>query len=184
MRMPLAAADGRIASMALSMTSCRCSGCTSRWIFPEMMRLMSSRSLTICACARTLRSIVSSPALIVAGLQFLLPLQQRGPALDRIERRAQLVRQGGEEFILHVARAAPLPRARRARTPGTARARSLAPLSSASRSRSFWNRRALSIAMAACDGDADDQPLGALGEHARLRMAEEQSADDLTRVRR
>ena len=39
------------------------------------------------------------------------------------------------------------------------------------------------MAIAGLRGDADDQALGALGEDARLRMAEEQAADHLARAR-
>ena len=54
----------------------------------------------ICACARVLRSIEARPALAVGRAQLRLTQQHR-PALDRVERRAQLVRERREELVLH-----------------------------------------------------------------------------------
>ena len=50
-----------LVSMALLITSCNCRDCTSKWILPAMMRLMSKRSSMSCVCTRALRSMVSSP---------------------------------------------------------------------------------------------------------------------------
>ena len=56
----------------------------------------------ICACARALRSIVSRPR-AWSSLPRLQSPQQRRPAQDRVQRRAQLVRQRREELVLEPA---------------------------------------------------------------------------------
>ena len=59
-RMLFASAAGRTASSAASTTARRSTGSTSRRSLPVMMRDTSSRSSMSCACARALRSMVSS----------------------------------------------------------------------------------------------------------------------------
>ena len=122
-------------------------GCTSSRILPETMRDTSSTSSTICVSQRALRSSVSRPRADLVRRQHVAAQQAR-VAEDRVERRAQLVRQHREEFVLQavgVLRLGVQPRVlERDRGP----------------------RR-----------DADRQPLVLLGEHARLRVAEEQSAE-------
>ena len=59
-RIPLASAAGRTLSSAASMMRRRSTGLKSSRSLPVMMRETSSRSAISCACARALRSIVSS----------------------------------------------------------------------------------------------------------------------------
>ena len=95
------------------------------------------------------------------------------PAEDRVERRAQLVRERREELVLHFAQAF------RRRARGALALEQGGPLGGG----------ALRRLVEACvvDGDAGlrgnagDEALGPLGEHAGLRVAEEQSTDDLAR---
>ncbi len=66
---------------------------------PLVMRDTSSRSWTSRACACALRSMRSS-ACFDFLLRQLAAAQQVHPADDGVERRAQLVRQRREEFVL------------------------------------------------------------------------------------
>ena len=56
-----------------------------------------------CVCARALRSIASRPARSSAR-RSTRAAQHLRPAEDRVERRAQLVRERGEKLVLHRAR--------------------------------------------------------------------------------
>ena len=66
-----------------------------------MMRVMSSRSSISCACARALRSMASSPLARSSSAWRRAAQQDLRPAEDGVERRAQLVRERGEELVLH-----------------------------------------------------------------------------------
>ena len=66
---------------------------------PVMMRDTSSRSSMSWACSAALRSIVSSAAARRVGVEAARAQQLR-PAEDGVERRAQLVRQRGQELVL------------------------------------------------------------------------------------
>ena len=149
-------------------------GCTSSRSLPEMMRLMSSRSSISCVCTRALRSIVSSP-FGELGLVVGAAPQDLRPAEDRVERRAQLVRQRREELVLHLAHALGL---------GARGALALEQLLAllGRLLRRFVQPRVVDRD-AGLRGDADDEPLGALGEHAGVRVAEEQPADHLAGAR-
>ncbi len=64
-----------------------------------MMADMSSRSEISCAWTRALRSMTAAARSTVAGSGREVP-STCGPAEDGVERRAQLVREGGEELVL------------------------------------------------------------------------------------
>ena len=96
---PLASAAGRTVSRAASMMRRRSTGLKSSRSLPVMMRETSSRSSMSCACARALRSMVSRARAAAAGVE-LARAQQLRPAEDGVERRAQLVREGGQELVL------------------------------------------------------------------------------------
>ena len=53
-----------------------------------------------CACTRALRSIASTPAPASGSLLSMRRLSELRPPDDRVERRPQLVRQRGQEFVL------------------------------------------------------------------------------------
>ena len=101
--------------------------------------------------------------------------QDLGPAEDRVERRAQLVRERREELVLHQADALDLG-ARRALGLEQPRALVGGALRLLVQPRVVDRDRGLRR-------DADDQPLGALGEDAGLGVAEEQPADAPRRER-
>ncbi len=88
---PLASAGGRTASSAERTTACRSVFFMLTRSLPAVMRETSRMSSTSCVCARALRSMVR---LHRSGAQH------PRPAEDGVERRAQLVRHGGEEFVL------------------------------------------------------------------------------------
>ena len=113
-RMPLASAAGVTVSIAASMNESGCSGCMSSRSLPEMMRLMSSRSSMSCVWTRALRSIVSRPARSSSALRAG-EAQHLRPAEDGVQRRAQLVRQRGQELVLGTRSCARPRRGRRAR---------------------------------------------------------------------
>ena len=126
-------------------------GCTSSRILPETIRDTSSTSSTICVSHVALRSSVSRPRAALSPRQDAAAQQPR-VADDRVERRAQLVREHGEELVLHAVR-----RLRVRVQPGVLQ-RDRGPR-----------------------GHAQRQPLVLLGEHADLRMAEEQAAEHIAR---
>ena len=169
-RMPLAAAAGVTVSIAASMNESGWSGCTSSRSLPELMRLMSSRSSMSCAWTRALRSMVSRPARSSSALR-LGDAQHLGPAEDGVQRRAQLVRERGEEVVLGVAHALGLGA-------GGALAveQRLALRGGALR---LLVEAGVVEGDAGLAGDAEHEPLGPLGEDARVRMPEEQPAEDL-----
>ena len=94
-------AAGRTASSPFSTTERRSTGVGSIRNLPVTMRETSSRSSISCACRRALRSITSSACADLAR-RHLLVAQHRGPAQDRRERRAQLVRQRRQELVLEL----------------------------------------------------------------------------------
>ena len=136
------------------------SGCTSSRSLPEMMRLMSSRSSMSCVCTRALRSIVSRPLQIV-GRRSFGPLRstcdQPRMALSGVRSSCESVARNSSLMSLSRSAAA----ARRA----LALEQRLALLGRLLRR--FVEPRVV-------DGDAglrrhaDDEPLGAFGEHAGL----------------
>ena len=68
---PLAIAAGRTESRADSTTRCSSIPCSSRRNFPEMIRDISSRSLTSCSWTRALRSMISIACWVSFGPGFL-----------------------------------------------------------------------------------------------------------------
>ena len=143
-------------------------GWMSSRTLPDMIRLMSSRSSMSWVWARALRSMVSSPCAGPRASSSAVPQDLR-PAEDRVQRRAQLVRQRGQELVFQ--RLRPLRRAPR---------RALAleevcPLLAAFCAASY--RRALSIAIAGLRCDAGDEALAAFREDAGIRVSEEEPAD-------
>ena len=84
---------------AASITAGRSTRCTSSRIFPEMMRLMSRRSSMSFAWMRELRMMMSSPSTKSSSLR-LARLENLRPAEDGVERRADFVREVGEELVL------------------------------------------------------------------------------------
>ena len=153
-RTPFASAAGCIVATALSTTSGSSTGCTSRRILPETIRETSSTSSTIC---------VSDGGVALEGFEAARRLlagqhpaaQQPRVADDRVERRAQLVREHREELVLHAGW----------------------------RSRASSYSRAFSSATDGPRGDAQRQPLVLLGEDADLRVSEEQPAEHLAATR-
>ena len=85
--------------MAFRATVARSISRMSSSSLPVVMRDTSSRSWTSRACACALRSMRSS-ACFTSSCRQLAAAQQVDPADDRVERRAQLVRERGEEFVL------------------------------------------------------------------------------------
>ena len=101
--------------------------------------------------------------------------QHLGPAEDGVERRAQLVRQRGQEVVLGVAHALGLGA-------GGAFAveQRLALVGGALR---LFVEAGVVDGDAGLAGDAEHQPLGALGEDAGVGMPEDEPAEDLARPR-
>ena len=134
------------------------------------MRLMSSRSSISCVWTRALRSMVSSPLADLLGIGRARAENLR-PAEDGVERRAQLVRQGRQEVVLHVAHplggvaGRALAFEQRLALVGGLAGRLVQPRVVDARCRPARPRR--------------DEPFGALGEDRRLRVTEEQAADHL-----
>ena len=77
----------------------RSTGATSRRSLPEMMRETSSTSSMICLSAVALRSTISSARVRAFGSDGAAAQHPR-VAEHRVERRAQLVRQRRQEFVL------------------------------------------------------------------------------------
>ncbi len=75
-------------------------------VLPVVMRETSRRSSISFVCALTFRSMTSRPRIASAG--SFSRRSRLGPADDGIQRRAQLVREGGEEFVLQAVRL-PIP---------------------------------------------------------------------------
>ncbi len=94
-RPPPAARNRALRWMMLARSARR----TSRRSRPARMRFMSSRSSTICACARALRAMTSRPSRTCARVRMLGEEHVRPPE-NRVERRAQLVGQRREEVVL------------------------------------------------------------------------------------
>ena len=111
----------------------RWSAATSRRSLPLIARETSSRSSISCVCARALRSM----AAIARGLLVSrhLAREHPRPAVDRGERRAQLVGHRHQELVLQIARGFGLRAARAARARAPPRA-----VSFASRRRSASSR--------------------------------------------
>ena len=107
---------------------------------PAMMRLRSSRSSISCTCARALRSITSMRGCTSVGVGRAARAQQLRPAEDRVERRAQLVRERGEELVLDARRCAAPACARCARPRASRRARRRCASSASARLRSVRSR--------------------------------------------
>ncbi len=99
MRTLRAAMLTRIESSVARTASLRSMGSKVSDSLPDMSWLASSRSPSNWVCARALRSMTFRPSSNGGGIDAR-PLQQRGPAEDGIERRAQLVGDGREEFVL------------------------------------------------------------------------------------
>ena len=95
----LASAAGRTESTAASRIERTLTARNSSRSFPVMIREMSSRSSMSWACSRVLRSMISI-ARRAGRLVQVTARQQARPAEDRVERRAQLVRQRGQELVL------------------------------------------------------------------------------------
>ena len=107
------------------MTGTRSTGSRSSRSLPVTMRETSSRSSMSCACARGV-ALDDSRARAAPSLASSCRVPQHArPAEDGVERRAQLVRQGGEELVLGAVGVCSLPRGAaacsRARTPGCGR---------------------------------------------------------------
>ncbi len=98
-RIALASAAGRTLSRAASRTRGRSTASSSSRSLPVMMRETSRRSEMSCAWERALRSIASSARRVVCS-STLPGAQHLGPAEHGVERRAQLVGEGGEELVL------------------------------------------------------------------------------------
>ena len=101
----LSSAAGRTLSSAASSTGTSGSGSSSICSLPVVMRDMSTRSLTSCACACALRSISSSACVPRAAVQVIVQQHAR-PAEDDVQRRAELVRERGQELVLQAVRLA------------------------------------------------------------------------------
>ena len=99
----LACAVGVTTSIAARVDDTRSTGAISSRSLPVTMRAMSSMSSMSRACAAALRSMTCSARSSISGFDRMRE-QDVGPAEHRIERRPQLVRQRGEEFVLHAQR--------------------------------------------------------------------------------
>ena len=95
----LACAVGVTTSIAASVDGTRSTGLISSRSLPLTMRAMSSMSSISRACAAALRSMTCERALEHLRIDRLRE-QDVGPAEHRVERRPELVRQRGEEFVL------------------------------------------------------------------------------------
>ena len=91
-------ATGRTASSAAPTTEPTSTGRTFNRTPPVMMRDTSRMSATSCAWSCALRSMTSRARRELAA--SILPSEQPRPAQDRVERRAQLVREHGEKLVL------------------------------------------------------------------------------------
>ena len=98
-RTPRAAAAGRTTSSAALAIATRSTRRTSSRNLPLMMRETSSTSSIRRAWASALRSIVASPRSKSSRVARAAP-QDRGPAQDCVQRRAQLVAHRGQELVL------------------------------------------------------------------------------------
>ena len=94
-----AAAAGRTESSAASTTAPRSTERTSSRMLPVMMRETSSRSSMSCSCAFAFRRMTSRAARDERAVDTAV-VEHARPAVDRVERRAQLVREHGEELVL------------------------------------------------------------------------------------
>ena len=93
----------RAASRTLSVSRAASTVSIRNCSWPESRWLASSTSLTICASRSDSSATTSSslPRISVAELEVLAPQRDRG-AVDRRERRAQLVRDGRDEVGAHL----------------------------------------------------------------------------------
>src|SRR6266545_5826801 len=99
---PLTSAVGRTVCTAASITCARSTGWKSSLSFPEMMRETSSRSSKLRLHAR----VSLDHRQRVLDLLFVrMPAEkQLGPSQDCVQRRAQLVRDGGEKIVFQAIR--------------------------------------------------------------------------------
>ena len=93
-----ASAAGRMLSSAASSTGTSGSASSSTCSLPVVIRDMSTRSFTSCACAWALRSISSSACWRAPFAEMVVEQHARPPEND-VQRRAQLVRQGRQELV-------------------------------------------------------------------------------------
>ena len=162
-RSPWPRAAGRIASSAAATIAARSTGAMSRRILPEMMRDTSRRSSISFTCRRVLRSIASSACAVRAVVEPP-DAQQRDPGEDRAERRAQLVRERGQELVLGAVRGLGAPRAPPARASSASRS-----ASSAWRARS--SARTVAISTGGLDGSVRQRVGAALERAHRVLFA-------------
>ena len=101
--MPFASAAGRTLSSAASSTGTTGSDSSSTRSLPVVIRDMSTRSLTSCACACALRSISSRACRRVLVAEMTVEQHAR-PAEDHVQRRAQLMGQRRQELVLQAVR--------------------------------------------------------------------------------
>ena len=182
-----AAASGRCTP---STTAARSTRSRSSCSLPATMRETSRRSLTSCACWRTPRSIACSARWRCAASMRAVA-QHRQPADDALQRRAQLVREHGEELVLGLVGAlgvarAPPPRAaaRRVRPPSrlrslTSRKTSTTPMISPSASRIGAPLSSIGISVAVAR-----QQHGVVGEPDDRALAQHLASTGLSTVAR